>query len=122
MLQVVRATLGLFNVYEVNIAFPILLVNRKTDINIEKPILFYFYVLIGKRKPITGMGCLKLFVLVIRIALILVIHADLPRQGYQSSFLIQYKMVYVQFHTNPSSILIHQEIYSAFPALVQIVN
>ena len=56
MLQVVRATLGLFFVYEVNIAFPILLVNRKTDINIEKPILFYFYVLIGKRKPITGMG------------------------------------------------------------------
>ena len=50
---------GLFNVYEVNIAFPILLVNRKTDINIEKPILFYFYVLIDKRKPITGMGWME---------------------------------------------------------------
>ena len=46
---------GLFNVYEVNIAFPILLVNRKTDINIEKPILFFNsifkHVLIDKRKP-----------------------------------------------------------------------
>ena len=51
MPQVVLATLGLFNVYEINIAFPILLVNRKTDINIEKPILFLFTLLRAKENP-----------------------------------------------------------------------
>lgn len=42
MPQVVTATLGLFFVCEVNIAFPILLVNRKSDKNIEKPIFLFF--------------------------------------------------------------------------------
>lgn len=41
MLQVVTATLGLFVVCVSNIAFPIFLVNRKTDINIEKPIFLF---------------------------------------------------------------------------------
>lgn len=36
---------------EINIAFPILLVNRESDIFIENPI---FYVLIDKRKPTRG--------------------------------------------------------------------
>ena len=60
MPQVVRATLGLFVVYVINIAFPILLVNRKPDKNIEKPIFLFFYVLIDKRKPTAGVGCLHL--------------------------------------------------------------
>ncbi|HGJ9268709.1 TPA: hypothetical protein ACJX6A_001023, partial [Acinetobacter baumannii] len=47
---------------EINIAFPILLVNRESDIFIEIPI---FCVLIDKRKPITGMGCLE-FVMIAR--------------------------------------------------------
>lgn len=42
MPQVVTATLGLFFVYAINIAFPILLVNRKPDKNIEKPIFLFF--------------------------------------------------------------------------------
>lgn len=41
-------------VCEVNIAFPILLVNRKSDLNIEKPIFVCFYALIDKRKPTLG--------------------------------------------------------------------
>lgn len=45
MLQVVAATLGHFVVCEVNIAFPILLVNRKSDKNIEKPIFLFFTML-----------------------------------------------------------------------------
>lgn len=36
---------------EINIAFPILLVNRESDIFIENPI---FYALIDKRKPTRG--------------------------------------------------------------------
>lgn len=45
---------------DINIAFPILLVNRKSDLNIEKPIFFIFnYALIDKRKPDTGSGCLE---------------------------------------------------------------
>lgn len=36
---------------EINIAFPILLVNRESDIFMENPI---FYVLIDKRKPTRG--------------------------------------------------------------------
>ncbi|MDM1302048.1 hypothetical protein [Acinetobacter indicus] len=58
--QVVAATLGLFFVCEINIAFPILLVNRKPDKNIEKPIFFiFYYVLIDKRKPTMVVGCLE---------------------------------------------------------------
>ena len=45
MPQVVPATLGLFFVCGVNIAFPILLVNRKSDKNIENPIFLFFTML-----------------------------------------------------------------------------
>jgi hypothetical protein len=45
-----------FVVGDTNIALPILLVNRKTDIFIEIPI---FYVLISKRKPDIRSGCLE---------------------------------------------------------------
>ena len=46
----------MFVVGDTNIALPILLVNRKTDIFIEIPI---FYVLISKRKPDIRSGCLE---------------------------------------------------------------
>ena len=60
MPQVVTATLGLFVVCEMNISILILAVNKFTNIFL---ILFLFHVLIDKRKPITGMGCLEFVML-----------------------------------------------------------
>ncbi|QBR82500.1 hypothetical protein E4K02_18330 [Acinetobacter baumannii] len=60
---------------EINIAFPILLVNRESDIFMENPI---FYVLIDKRKPTVEVGWVGLpcfIFLVISIVLIGVLHA-----------------------------------------------
>jgi len=53
---------GFFIGYEINIAFPIFVVNRRSDKNIEKPILFFIYGLIDKRKPIINNLYIWIFV------------------------------------------------------------
>ncbi|TEW89161.1 hypothetical protein E2540_09135, partial [Acinetobacter baumannii] len=59
---------------EINIAFPILLVNRESDIFMENPI---FYALIDKRKPTTGVGWVRRVVFDFYLLLITLLLASL---------------------------------------------